>query len=115
MAGTTDTTAEVAGEDTTLAAGATEDNNNNEETLIPEAVFKAIGARAEDIHLVCGLGFNVNNDNKPALEKIPTSGAPAESIATNGNKKAKCTDCCRTWETVVGLIFLSILYYVVVF
>ena len=44
--------------------------------LIDEAVFQANGSRAEDIAMVRNLGFDVDDDNEPVPENIPSPDAP---------------------------------------
>jgi hypothetical protein len=47
------------------------DDDEDEDQPIPPAVFRATGARAEDIQMFRGFGFDVDDNNDPAEENIP--------------------------------------------
>ena len=44
--------------------------------LINKAIFQANGSHAEDIAMVRNKGFDVDDDNKPVPENIPSPDAP---------------------------------------
>ncbi len=43
---------------------------------INDAIFHSSGSRAEDIAIVCNQGFNVDDDDEPVPENIPSPDAP---------------------------------------
>jgi hypothetical protein len=58
-------------------------NPNEQSEPIGDFVFNAQN-RAEDIALVLAMGFEVDDDNKPAPENIPTNNEPLFRLGVGG-------------------------------
>ena len=76
---------EAAASNVTTDSAADNRGNDDDKVEIPPLVFHAT-SRAEDIHMVRGMGFYVDDDNEPAEENIP-----AEAVADK-------TEEAATWE-----------------